>query len=93
MRVFSTIQEDSSAIMTISIGEDDHKFEVYCEDENALVEYQETLSWRGEVRVSKPNQKVYSMLMKSDKMTAFLEEYGMSGVQRADKPPGQNYHV
>jgi hypothetical protein len=93
MKVFSTIQEDRNATMTVSIGEDDHKFEVFCEGENALVEYQETLSCRAEIRVSKPDEKVYSMLMKSDEMTAFLEEYGMSGVQRADKSPGQNYHV
>jgi hypothetical protein len=87
MEVLTTMQDDGVATMTVTFADDDHKFEVYRDGKNALVEYQETLSWRGQIRVAQPDDKVYRALMTSDEMTAFLERYNLNGVQRADPSP------
>jgi hypothetical protein len=86
MHVLSTEEDDGIATMTISIADDDHKFDVWTEDGKALVKYQETLSWRGQIRVSEPDEEVYKALMVSDEMTELLEDWGVSGVQRARAP-------
>lgn len=83
MHVLSTVQEDGVATMTVSLADDDHKFEVWAEDGTALVEYQETLSWRGQIRVSEPDEDVFKMLMVSDQMTEFLNENNLQSVKRA----------
>lgn len=83
MHVLRTDQDEGVATLTISIGDDDHQFEVWAEGDIAKVEYQETLSWRGEIRVSEPDETVFKELMLSDEMTGFLNEYGLDGVQRA----------
>lgn len=83
MHVLSTVQEDGVATMTVSLADDDHKFEVWSEGETALVEYQETLSWRGQIRVSEPDEDVFKMLMVSDQMTEFLNENNLQSVKRA----------
>lgn len=83
MHVLSTEQDDGIARMTVCQTPDDHIFEVWVDGDIALVEYQETLSYRGTIRVSKPDQDVYEHLMLSDEMTAFLDEHGLSGVKRA----------
>lgn len=87
MHVLSTMQEDGVATMTVSLADDDHQFEVWAEDDTALVEYQETLSWRGTIEVSDPDEEVYRMLMQSEELTAFLEEHDLAGVKRASPEP------
>jgi hypothetical protein len=87
MQVLSTVTDDGVATMTISIAEDDYKFDVWAEGDTALVEYQETLSWRGEIRVSEPDEDVFKALMVSEKMTDLLNEWGVSGVRRAEPTP------
>jgi hypothetical protein len=87
MFVQSTEEEDGVATMTITIADDDHKFDVWAEGDTALVGYQETLSWRGKVRVSEPDEDVFKALMVSDEMTALLDEWGVSGVRRAEPTP------
>lgn len=84
MYVLSTEEDDGIAEMTISIADEDHRFDVWTEDDEALVEYQETLSWRGQIRVSEPDEDVYRELMLSDEMTQLLTRWGVSGVRRAD---------
>jgi hypothetical protein len=84
MYVLSTEEDDGIAEMTISIADEDHRFDVWTEGDEALVEYQETLSWRGQVRVSEPDEDVYRELMLSDEMTQLLTQWGVSGVRRAD---------
>lgn len=84
MHVLSTVHDDGVATMTVSLADDDHKFEVWTEGNEALVEYQETLSWRGEVRVSEPDEDVYKALMVSDEMSEFLDIHGVQGVRRAE---------
>jgi hypothetical protein len=83
MHVLSTETEDGVSTMTVSIAEDDHRFEVWAENGEALVEYQETLSWRGEIQTSKPDDHVFKSLMISEEMTEMLNKWGVSGVRRA----------
>ena len=87
MFVLSSEADDGVASMTISIAEDDHKFDVWKEGDEALVEYQETLSWRGQIRVSEPDEDVYKALMVSDEMTDLLEAWDVAGVRRAEPTP------
>ena len=87
MYVLATDNEDGTATMTISIADDDHKFDVWSEGDTALVEYQETLSWRGTIRVSEPDEDVFKALMVSDQMADLLDEWGVSGVRRAEPTP------
>jgi hypothetical protein len=87
MFVQSTEEEDGVATMTITIADDDHKFDVWAEGDTALVDYQETLSWRGKVRVSEPDDDVFKALMVSDEMTHLLDEWDVSGVRRAEPTP------
>lgn len=87
MHVLSTVHDDGVATMTVSLADDDHKFEVWTEGNEALVEYQETLSWRGQVRVSEPDEDVFKALMVSEEMSEFLDMHGVQGVRRAEPTP------
>lgn len=87
MYVLSTDEDGGVATMTISIADEDHKFDVWAEDDTALVEYQETLSWRGKIRVSEPDEHVFKALMVSEQMTELLEQWDVSGVKRAEPTP------
>jgi hypothetical protein len=87
MYVLSTEESDGVATMTISIADDDYKFDVWAEGDTALVEYQETLSWRGQIRVSEPDEDVFKALMVSDEMTEMLDEWDVAGVKRAEPTP------
>jgi len=87
MFVLSTENDDGVATMTISIADDDHKFDVWVDGDEALVEYQETLSWRGEIRVSEPDEDVFKALMVSEEMADLLDEWNVSGVRRAEPTP------
>jgi len=80
--VFSTVHDDGSADFTISIADDDHKFSASADDGRAVLDYEETLSWRGQIRVSEPREEVWKMLMTSDEMTEYLESEGLNGVRR-----------
>lgn len=84
MQVLKTEDEKGVATLTISIGDDDHMFEVWADGNTAFVEYQETLSFRGQIRVSDPDEDIYKELMVSDEMTEFLEEYECESVRRAE---------
>lgn len=87
MYVQSTEEDDGTATMTITFADDDHKFDVWADGDEALVEYQETLSYRGQIRVSEPDEEVYKALMVSDEMTSLLDKWGVSGVRRAKPTP------
>jgi hypothetical protein len=79
--------ETGVAEMTISIYDEDHKFDVWVDNGTAKVSYEETLSFRGQLRVSDPDETIYKELMVSDKMTEFLNEYDCDSVRRADPQP------
>jgi hypothetical protein len=87
MHVLLTEKENKTAVMTVSFCETDHKFEVWKEGDSALVRYSETLSWRGIVRVSEPDESVFKSLMTSDKMTTLLNRWRVSNVKRAAPTP------
>lgn len=73
---------DGSADFTISFAEDDHRFSATAEGNEALVEYEETLSWRGKIRTSEPDESVYRELMQSQEMANFLDRNGLDSVRR-----------
>ena len=77
-----TDEQDGSATFTVSFADDDHKFSASAEGDTAVVEYEETLSWRGQLRVSEPDEHVFKELMSSDEMTEFLESYNLTSVRR-----------
>ena len=80
--IMSSIEMDGSADFTVSFADDDHKFSASAEGDTAVVEYEETLSWRGQIRVSQPDETVFKELMQSTEMTQFLDEHGLTGVRR-----------
>jgi len=84
MYVLSTENGDGTATMTISVADDDHKFDVWAEEDEALVDYQETLSYRGNIQVSEPDEFIFKEFMLSDEMMSLLDEWDVSGVRRAD---------
>jgi hypothetical protein len=87
MFVLSTETDDGVAQMTVTIADDDYKFDVWAEGDEALVEYQESLSWRGQIRVSEPDEDVFKALMVSEEMAEMLDEWGVQGVRRAEPTP------
>ena len=81
--VLKTIEDSGEATMTITLADDDHKFDVWVDGDLAMVEFDETLSWRGEIRTSEPDDDIYTELMLSDEMTEFLDQHDCEGVKRA----------
>jgi len=87
MYVLSTEVDENEATMTVSIADDDHKFDVWQQDDKALVSYQESLTWRGDIKVIDPDEDIYRALMTSDEMATLLNKWDVSGVQRAAPTP------
>lgn len=83
-QVHVSIEGDGTARMTVSDDSDDHTFDVWTEGQRVLVEYQETCSWRGAIRVADPPDSVYRDLMQSDAMDTFIERHDCVGVRRAE---------
>jgi hypothetical protein len=82
MNVQYTDNGDGSAEFTLTVDEEDHKFSAVEQGERALLEYEETQSWRGTIRVSEPTQRLYRAVMTSEEMTEFLEENNLRSVKR-----------
>jgi len=82
--VFVTENRDGSADFTISVDEEDFKFSVSEAEtgDYAVVAYEETLSWRGEIRVSEPRNEVFKLLMQSEPVTEYLESHDLTGIRR-----------
>lgn len=78
---------DSAWAFTITLDDEDFQFSVTEENGVALVEYEETQSWRGEIRVKEPREEVFKALMTSEEMTLLLDEEGLEGVRRAAPKP------
>mgnify|MGYP006948685059 CR=1 FL=1 len=87
MYVLSTEEDDGTATMTITFAENDHQFEVWSDGGEALVQYQESLTYRGSIEVSEPDESVYKALMTSDEMVSLLERWGVESVRRATPTP------
>lgn len=80
--VLSTDHGDGSADFTVSFADDDHKFSASVDGDTAVVSYEETLSYRGHIRVIEPDESIFKDLMQSNEMTEFLDEHGLTGVRR-----------
>lgn len=63
----------------MSLEEDDHKFSVTPDGE---LQYEETLTWPGVIRVSEPDESVWKLLQQSDEMTSYLNEQDIRGLTR-----------
>lgn len=83
--IISTINDDGSADFTVSFAEDDHRFSVSSEGDIGWIEYEESLTYRMKIHVSKPDEFVWRMLMQSDEMTQYLEENNLNAVRRKRK--------
>lgn len=81
--VMLTDNNDGSADATVQFADDDHRFSLIIDGDMAIVEYEETLSWRGVIRVSEPDEAVYKELMSSEEVTKFLNKYDLSSIRRA----------
>lgn len=84
--VLCSDNDDGSADFTVSFAEDDHKFSAWTEGDEAVVQYEETLSWRGSIHVSEPDPDIYKALMLSEEMTGWMESYGLTNVRRERNP-------
>lgn len=82
MYLHTTVQGDGTARMTVTDGPDDHQFEVYPDGTQAVIEYQETLAERGQIRVSSPDAHVYRFLATSEAVSDFCNTHGLTGVRR-----------
>lgn len=87
MQVLKTEQESGIITLTITIGDDDHRFEVWVDDAIAKVSYEETCSWRGQIRVSEPDEDIFKELVLSNEMTEFLDKHNCQSVKRAEQKP------
>lgn len=74
---------DGSAKFTVSFADDDHRFSVAGgEDGSAVVDYEETLAYHGQIHVAEPDEEIFKILMTSEEMTEFLNDNGYSAVRR-----------
>lgn len=81
----STDNGDGSAEFTLSFADDDYRFSVSRENGHAVVEYEETCTWRGQITTAPPDEDVYKELMQSREMTEWLEANDLDGVRRGDR--------
>jgi len=88
MQVFATEEESGIATMTISLADDDHKFDLWKDGDTAFVEFQETRQhWRSQIRTDEPDEDIYKELMVSEKMTELLNKWNVDSVKRAEPKP------
>jgi len=84
--IIYTTHDDGSADFTLSMADDDHTFSVSQSGDVGIVSYEETLSWRGRIRVSEPDESIWRALMQSDEMTAYLEQSDLTSIRRERNP-------
>lgn len=72
--VMRTVQDDGTSELTVSIDDEDHRFECWIDGDTAKVEHVETLSWRATVRTADPKEEVWRTLMQSEEFQTFIEE-------------------
>lgn len=80
--VLLTDHGDGSAKATISIDYEVHRFSIAKSGEEAVVTYEETCTYRGDIRVSEPDEDIFKSLMVSDEVTDFLESHNLYGIRR-----------
>lgn len=82
--IMSTEYADGSADFTISVDDEDYKFSAFVgrDSKNATLSYEETLTFRGTIRVKEPREEVFKLVMQSEEMTEYLESNNLTGVRR-----------
>lgn len=80
--VFSTVHDDGSADFTISVDDEDHRFSTNVSGDMASLSYEETQSWRGQIRVKAPREEIWRLLIQSREMTEYLESNSLKAVRR-----------
>jgi hypothetical protein len=85
MNVLTKEETDGSLRVTVTVGDNDHRFDVSSNRGVATISYEETLSWRGYIRVSRPEEKVFRAAMTSDEVTDYLDRNGLSTIRRTDE--------
>lgn len=82
MHVLCTPEDDGSLRVTAACGDDDHRFEVTKDGNDALIEYEETQCYNGEIRVAEPDENTYKEVMLSDEVTEYLNKHNLNGIKR-----------
>jgi len=85
--IMKTVTENETMRITISIEDEDYKFEVWPENGEAVVSFEECLSWRGNIQVSDPHESIYRKIIQSDEMTTYLEKRNLEGATRLRPGP------
>ena len=86
--VLRTDEEDTVSLFTVSVADDDHRFEAWVSDEEGdrrlIISYQETHTWRGRMDVlpDGPETEVWDYLVGSDEFLDFLEQTGADTIRR-----------
>ena len=86
--VLRTDEDDAVAKFTVSIGDDDHRFEAWTEDldgeRRCMVSYEETHTWRGRMDVlpEGPETDVWEILHGSDEFLDFIDKTGADTIRR-----------
>lgn len=80
--VYSTVHDDGSAKFTVDTKQEKHRFSAVPRGNSAGLVYEETLSWRGQIRVSEPDEEIWKALIQSDEMTEYLDAQHLNGVAR-----------
>jgi len=74
--------EGTTATITVSIGDVDHRFSARIDDKIAIVQFEETMGDRGIIRTEEPATSVWKRVMQCDKLTRFIERHGAETVVR-----------
>lgn len=73
---------DGSAKVTLTQGEDDHRFSIVADGDTATVSYEETMSWLGAMRSAQPSESAFQQVMRSDEVTEWLDSYEVDHISR-----------
>jgi hypothetical protein len=80
--VFLTEREDGSADITVCIDDEDHRFSISPDGSVGYIEFEETLTWRGQIRTSAPDEDVWKGVMQSEEVTNYLEDHDLKQIRR-----------
>lgn len=79
--VMLTDNGDGSARVTLSGVGADIRFSIAESGDKAVIEYEETMLGRGNVRVSQPDEDIWRAVATSDEVTEWIEDHNLTGVK------------
>jgi len=80
--VFLTEREDGSADITVCIDDEDHQFSISPHGSVGHIEFEETLTWRAQIRTSEPDEDVWKSVMQSEEVTNYLDAHDLEQIRR-----------